>query len=280
MKTILSRQWLLFIIVWLIILPLRAQTVDTLSIYSPAMKREIKNIIILPETYGKQPGHKYPVLYLLHGHGGNHTTWLKNIKPNLPETVSGYNYIIVCPNGENSWYWDSPIRPESQFETFLSHELLGHIDSLYSTFPHRTGRAVTGFSMGGHGGLWLGFRHPDVFGACGSMSGGVDIRPFPGNWNMKDQLGSYSENPGCWDEHTVMTQLPYNKEYGTLAIIIDCGTEDFFYEVNQQLHEKLLSLKLPHDYITRPGNHSYVYWNNAIDYQLLYFRKFFDQIRP
>lgn len=129
--------------------------------------------------------------------------------------------------------------------------------------------------MGGHGGLWLGFRHPDTYNACGSMSGGVDIRPFPNNWNIKDALGNYAENQEIWNEHTVINQIPYSLKYGNLSIIIDCGTEDFFYQVNQTLHEKLLSNHIPHDYITRPGSHNHQYWNNAIEYQLLFFKKVF-----
>ena len=59
-----------------------------------------------------------------------------------------------------------------------------YIDGHYKTITDRKGRAITGLSMGGHGGLWTAIRHKDTFGACGSTSGGVDIRPFPkiGTW--------------------------------------------------------------------------------------------------
>ena len=92
--------------------------------------------------------------------------------------------------------------------------------------------------MGGHGGMWLSIRHKDVFGAGGSTSGGVDIRPFPHEWKMKEQLGELSKNRQRWDEHTVMTQLD-KIQNGDLALIIDCGTGDFFLEVNQKFHEEL-----------------------------------------
>lgn len=138
------------------------------------------------------------------------------------------------------------------------------------------GRAVSGFSMGGHGSLWLGFRHPDVFGACGSMSGGVDIRPFPENWNMKASLGDYADNREIWDSHTVINIVHKLNPKTMPAIIIDCGTSDFFYEVNEALHRKLLYHRIPHDYITRPGGHSHQYWRNAIDYHLVFFLKFFN----
>ena len=189
--------------------------------------------------------------------------------------ASNFDMIIVCPDGLNSWYWDSPINPSYRYETYVSKELINYIDSQYRTYNNRKGRAITGFSMGGHGALWLAFRHPDTYGACGSISGGVDIRPFPENWEMKQLLGPYSENPQRWNEYTVINQSPYNSKSGPLAIIIDCGYYDFFYTVNQKLHEKLRYDNIPHDFLTRPGGHTHEYWNNAIDYQLLFFYKYF-----
>lgn len=255
-------------------LSVQAQRVDTVSVYSRKMGRNIKNIVILPAGYSMNK--KYPVLYLLHGHGGDYRTWLTVTKKDLPQVANKYQMIFVCPEGEKSWYWDSPVNPKSQFETYVSKELVSYIDTKYSTVASPKGRAVTGFSMGGHGGLWLGFRHPDVFGACGSMSGGVDIRPFPNNWNMKDQLGVYKDNQAVWNAHTVITQIDKLKA-DKPAIIIDCGTDDFFLKVNESFHKELLDRKIPHDYIIRPGGHTHGYWNNAFDYQVLFFSKFFNK---
>lgn len=255
---------------------LQAQTVDTIEVFSDKMGRNIKNVVILPAGYVKDKETKYPVLYLLHGHGGKYDSWIKVTKKTLPQEASKWNMIVVCPDGQNSWYWDSPIDPKMQFDTYVSKELVSYIDKNYSTIASSKGRAVTGFSMGGHGGLWLGINHPDIFGACGSMSGGVDIRPFPNNWNMKVRLGSYKDNKQIWDDHTVITQLS-KIEPNTLAIIIDCGTSDFFFEVNEALHKELLYRNIPHDYITRPGAHNHEYWGNAIDYQMMFFTKFFNK---
>lgn len=254
-----------------------AQSVDTVMVYSPSMDKQIKNVVILPENYSKAAdATRYPVVYLLHGYSGNYSNWVK-IKPNLPELAARYGVIIVCPDGQNSWYWDSPTDPKVKYETYVSSELVKYVDSKYRTRPEPAARAITGLSMGGHGGLWLGIRHQDVFGACGSMSGGVDILPFPENWEMKKHLGDYSENKQIWEDHTVMNQL-HKIKAGKLGIIIDCGTGDFFFGVNKALHEKLLYLNIPHDYTERPGVHNWPYWTNAIDYQLLYFSGFFSKI--
>ncbi|MDR2954978.1 MAG: esterase family protein [Prevotella sp.] len=253
---------------------IQAQTVETIEVFSPKMNKSIKNVVILPDGYNKSDTKKYPVLYLLHGYGGQHDTWASHTRKTLPQDANKWQIIIVCPDGQNSWYWDSPVDPSSQFETYVSSELVNHIDKNYNTVASPKGRAVTGFSMGGHGGLWLGITHPEVFGACGSMSGGVDIRPFPNNWDMKKWLGTYKNNTEVWENHTVIKRLD-RIEPNSLAIIIDCGVDDFFYLVNEELHKELLYRNIPHDYITRPGGHTHEYWNNAIDYQVQFFLKFF-----
>ena len=160
------------------------------------------------------------------------------------------------------------------YETFVSSELVKYIDEHYKTIADRKGRAITGLSMGGHGAMWNAIRHKDTFGAGGSTSGGVDIRPFPLNWEMAKQLGEFAHNKKSWDEHTVINQID-KIENGDLAIIIDCGESDFFLNVNKDLHNRLLARKINHDFITRPGGHTGKYWNNSIDYQILFFDKFF-----
>lgn len=275
MKKQTNNLLVLFISI-LFVLPAMAQRVDTIEVYSPKMKKNIKNVIILPESYDKAKDVRYPVLYLLHGYSGRYDGWVTQTKATLPQEASKWNMIVVCPDGQNSWYWDSPVDPAFQFETYVSKELVAHIDKNYKTEASSKGRAITGLSMGGHGGLWLGINHPDVFGACGSMSGGVDIRPFPNNWEIKRRLGEYKDNAEVWENHTVITQL-YKIEPKKLAIIIDCGTADFFYEANQKLHVEMLYRNIEHDYITRPGAHNTEYWNNAIDYQMQFFSKFFQK---
>jgi len=106
------------------------------------------------------------------------------------------------------------------------------------------------------------------------MSGGVDIRPFPNNWDMAARLGKYAGQPENWEKNTVINML-YLLTPQSLALIIDCGTEDFFFKVNQNLHRQLMYRNIPHDFITRPGAHNWAYWSNAINYQLLFMNTYF-----
>lgn len=273
MKTMKRKSFLLVAFFLILAAPTFAAKVDTLLIKSPSMKKDIQVIVVTPDAALGKKAAACPVVYLLHGHGGDAKTWIK-IKPNLPQIADEKGIIFVCPDGKTSWYWDSPKDPSSRYETFVSSELVKYIDGNYKTIADRKGRAITGLSMGGHGGLFLGIRHKETFGAAGSTSGGVDIRPFPANWSMSQSLGELEANKQIWDEHTVVNQLDKIAN-GDLALIFDCGEADFFSDVNKDLHNRLLKRKIDHDFISRPGGHDGKYWSNSIDYQILFFDKFF-----
>jgi enterochelin esterase-like enzyme len=91
---------------------------------------------------------------------------------------------------------------------------------------------------------------------------------------MALRLGAYSEHAENWENHTVINML-YLLKPNSLALLIDCGTEDFFFKVNETIHQQLIYRNIPHDYISRPGAHNWNYWTNAIQYQLLFMNNYF-----
>lgn len=251
------------------VMAVSAGRIDSRKVYSVAMDREVEVTVVVPTT-GEGP---CAVVYLLHGAFGHERSWLE-IRPDLPEVADREHLIFVTPRAYNTWYFDSPQHRQVRYETFVSKELITYIDSHYNTIATREGRAITGLSMGGHGALHTAFRHPNVFGAAGSTSGGVDFRPFPQNWNIKDELGEMASNKQTWDEHVVVNLIDRIQNV-QLAIIFDCGEADFFLEVNKDLHQRLLGRGIDHDFILRPGSHNGEYWANSIDYQILFFQKYF-----
>ena len=270
------KRILVFLLTILALASSQAAVVDTILVYSQSMQKNIKAVVITPDNYASAK--ELPVVYLLHGYSGNHLDWITKAN-GFEKAADQYNMIIICPDGGfGSWYWNSPVDPKSQYETFVSVELVKAIDEKYKTIKDRTGRAITGLSMGGHGALYIAIKHQDVFGAAGSMSGGVDIRPFPNNWEMAKQLGTYAEQPERWEKNTVINMLNLLTP-NSLAIIIDCGTDDFFFKVNENLHQQLLYRNIPHDFISRPGAHTWPYWTNAVKYQLLFMRNYFDSAK-
>lgn len=251
-----------------------AASVDTVLTRSLVMKKDIKAVVIKPASYNLNQ--RFPVVYLLHGYGGNYANWIQKVE-HIKEEADRYGMLIVCPDGGvGSWYWDSPIDQAYQYETYIASELVSWVDKEFKTIASASARAITGLSMGGHGALYLAIRHPDVFGAAGSMSGGVDIRPFPNNWEMAKRLGTYAANKQAWEDRTVINLL-HLIEPGKLSLVIDCGIQDFFYNVNEQLHAALVYRNISHDYITRPGAHNWEYWTNAVRYQLLFMHRYFEQ---
>jgi len=250
--------------------------VDTISVFSTKMKKQVKAVVVTPDNYNKKA--TYPVVYLLHGYSGNYSDWIKNV-PVIKSLSSKYQLLIVCPDGAyNSWYFDSPVDSSSQYESYITKDLVSYIDTHFSTIPTKSARAITGLSMGGHGALYIAMRNSNIFASAGSMSGGVDLTTITNKYEITNKIGKYEQHPEEWRKRSVMNLVDSlkNKE---LDLIIDCGVADFFYQINSNLHQKLLGLKIDHDYIERPGAHTWEYWTNAIEYQLLYFEKCFSKLK-
>ena len=270
------KKCLLSFLIFLITFNGFAATADTVSIYSEAMKKSFNCVVIKPSDYKKEKK-GFPVVYLLHGYSGSFNNWINRV-PELLEYADKYALLIVCPDGGySSWYFDSPLDSSMRYETYIGKEVPAYIDKNFKTIKDRKARAITGLSMGGHGGLFLGFRHSSIFGAGGSMSGGVELYSSRNKFDIVKRLGDTISHSDNWKNYSV-TNVIETKPSDSLAIIIDCGTEDFFYSINKALHEKMLKLKIAHDYIERPGKHDWNYWRNAVKYQLLYFREYFQKM--
>lgn len=252
--------------------------VDTLVIQSPSMQKTLKAGVVTPDSYKKKKNGPYPVLYLLHGYSGNFSNWLK-VPPqkDLLQTMADkYQLIIVTPDGGfGSWYFDSPVDRASQYETFITQELRQEIENRYRTLSERSGRFISGLSMGGHGALYLSARHPELYLAAGSMSGSLNVSGIDRKNllpSIEAVLGPKAENEQVYKANSIVHMVPQLKQSG-VHLIIDCGVDDFLIEDNRELHRRLVYEKVSHDYIERPGAHSWAYWGNALEYHLLFFQK-------
>ncbi|MCE2972688.1 MAG: esterase family protein [Sediminibacterium sp.] len=255
-----------------------AADVDTIQIYSRSMQKSIPAVVVTPDGYSSQPMQRYPVVYLLHGAGGSYSNWIKKV-PAIRALADQYQAIIVCPDGAStSWYFDSPIDSGFRYETHVAREVPNHIDSAYRTINERRARAITGLSMGGHGALFIAFRHADRFSIAGSMSGALHVSVIRKGYNVEKRLGDTVVNAAYWRDWSVLNVIEqYPKD--SLSILIDCGTEDRVIPMNRAVHEKMLKLKIPHEYLERPGEHNWPYWENAIQYQMMYINQQFRKKR-
>lgn len=261
-----------------------AAKVDTLEVPSPSMNKTYKAAVVLPDSYvnGKNKA-AYPVMYLLHGASGHFRNWLTSTpdKMLVKNLADQHNLIIVMPEGEvYGWYLDSPVNPESKFETHIIKEVIPKVDATYRTVANKNGRVISGLSMGGHGAMYLSSRHPELFCAAGTMSGAMDM-----NWSkfrisesysqsLRDRfqklLGTPDPNSEIVANNSVVNMVEAIKK-NALAIIIDCGVDDFLIDVNRELHQRLLYNQVPHDYTERPGEHTWEYWQNSLPYHVLFF---------
>ncbi len=216
------------------------------------MGKYVPASVILPASYDTAVTSRWPVVYVLHGAGGSHRRYL-DMNLGLPRLADRCQAVIVCADGgKKSWWFDSPVDPSYRYETHVSKELVPWVDAHYRTVPDRGKRAIVGASMGGHGACWIGFRHKELFGAVGLMAGGVDLLPFPNNWDIAKRLGPRDEFPERWKEHSAIAEAAKLKN-GEVEILSIVGTSDFFLEPNRRMHKVLSDNKVAHTYIELRG---------------------------
>lgn len=264
----------------------KAASVDSLEVPSKIMNKAYKAAVVLPQSYTNGKAN-YPVLYLLHGGGGHFSDWLK-LTPDkmlVKNLADEHQIIIVMPEGETfGWYMDSPFDASNKFETYVTQEVIQKIDQTYRTVKSNKGRAITGLSMGGHGAMYLSTRHPDLFGAAGSMSGALDMNYTKFKVNeafmkslqerFQKLLGTSDPNHEVFVTNSVINMIDKIKK-NAMPTIIDCGVDDFLIDANRELHSRLVYANVAHDYTERPGAHTWDYWQNSLPYHLLFFSKVF-----
>lgn len=170
-----------------------AGRVVTFTLASRALQGEQRVEVLLPERFDRSGRTRYPVLYLLHGAGGDPRTWLE--RDGVREAVGDLPVIVVMPAGSdrgadgknrNGSYTDwfgleaGAPGPVPAWESHHVRELVPFIDRHLPTWGNAAGRAVAGISMGGGGAMKYAAAHPGTFGYAGSFSGSLDRGPDAG----------------------------------------------------------------------------------------------------
>ena len=251
------------------VLTVTAAQTDTLHIFSESMQKNLNALIVIPDAASDE--NLLPAVYLLHGYSGGYLDWSKHM--DLEALSEQFQVFIICPEGSyNSWYLDSPLQKNSQYETHIMSEIIPYVDKHFPVIALKEGRAISGLSMGGHGALYLAIRHPHLFTAAGSMSGVVDLEFSTKRWEIAKKIGSYEHYPHRWEENSIVNMIDQMKQVN-LGWLLDCGVDDPFIGINRILHQKMITQGIPHTYIERPGGHSWLYWTNAVKYHLLFFQE-------
>lgn len=242
------------------------------DIFSPKMNKKIKAVIITPDL---KPNTTYKSVYILHGYSGNPDRTIKQDIPDLVQKAEEYKTIYVLPDGNfNSWYVDSPVLKDSQYQTFIGNELVDFIDKNYPTKAEKKSRGILGWSMGGYGAVNIGITYNKTFGVVGSSCGALDLTSFGKaytGYQVDKVLGPIqSLSTAFLTDYKVKMMTEADQRY-----IFDCGTEDLqMIGQNRNFHTKLTNLKIPHLYIESLGVHDPAYWSQSLSNQLTLFEKY------
>ncbi len=239
-------------------------TLQDQNFISPILKLEVPYQIYLPPGYAHS-FQRYPVLYALHGYGGNYHEWNEYGLIGRADDLIGAGtiqpMIIVLPYGAQS-YWLNHADNGPRWGDYTVYDVVNFIDANYRTLADRNHRAIGGLSMGGHGALQNGFNHPEVFGIIGGHS---------------PTLRTLDQNPGYFGDAAYFAtidpeSLARTKDLSSLKIWLDIGQDDGAWIFRMRdLHQVMLDRQIAHIWQNWPGEHSGVYWaSHTVDYLKYY----------
>jgi S-formylglutathione hydrolase FrmB len=190
--------------------------------------------ILLPQSY-ETSQKRYPVVYLFHGGGQDHTAFMARTA--FTPMARKHEFIVVMPAAERSY---SALGPEAQgrYHDYVAGELVDYVDSHYRTIPTKERRAIGGLSMGGRIASMTALTHADRFSAVGAFS--PALRP-----DAEEAV------------HNVPASAPF--------FYISCGTQDSLLPINREFVSWLMERDLPHEYREAPGlGHTWALWDEQI----------------
>jgi len=252
---------------------------------SKLLAREVSYRIILPADYKQSEKKRFPVIYLLHGRGGNYKDWTNLTK--ITQYSFSYNFIIVMPDGgKESWYADNVNLPNENYESYFINELIPEIDAKYRTLAVRQNRIIAGLSMGGYGAVKFGLKYPDKFVLAGSFSGAMDAVVKTQNYkhlikSVADVFGEEnSQARKDNDIFKIINEASSEKIKEFPFLFIDCGTEDHQFQSNRDFVALLTDKKVPHEYRQMPGVHNWAFWDSEVQEFLRVAGKMMSQKTP
>lgn len=222
---------------------------------SKAAKQAVGYCIYLPPGYETTDRH-YPVIYNLHGNGGNEFHSFEDVKVLHEGIVAGKwpPMIVVLPNGGRSTFYKDSFDGRFPIETLFIRELIPHIDATYRTIAARHGRCIEGFSMGGRGSTRLAMKYPDLFCSLFCQAGNVprtskNYDPAHPDEYPNNYLGPDRENY-LNNDAFVLLKRNLKQIKGKLWIQIACGTRDSGHlPTVRDFHQALVEHDVDHTYI-------------------------------
>lgn len=247
---------------------------DNLSLPSKILNMDRKYAVYLPYDY-ESSSRSYPVLYLLHGGGDDQTGWVQfgevqNITDRAINEGKATPMIIIMPDANTGRRgYANNATGTWLYEDFFFKEFMPYVEKKYRIKSDKRYRAVAGLSMGGDGSFTYALHHPELFSSAFPLSAGtgpltLDIART--NVRRADSLATDAQIEAYYNRQGVITLINHVPDTLKKAVrwYIDCGDDDFLYEGNSLAHIAMRKQEIPHEFRTRNGGHSWVYWRSAL----------------
>ena len=246
--------------------------IECRSTRSQILQRDVRFCAILPPSYDSSKSRRYPVLYFLHGLGGNEQFLVSSGAWNLVEDLWQQHkigeFLIVTPDADTSFYINSR-DGHVRYEDFFVREFIPFVDRTYRVSHGSHSRGIAGISMGGYGALHLAFRHPELFVSVSANSAAL-LDKFPDVKFANPQqsillrvLRAFGTppDPAFWRRNDPLA-LAHTANLVGLKIYFDCGAQDDYgFERGASVLDKILSArKIPHEFHLYPGGHDWQYF--------------------
>lgn len=246
-----------------------------LAVPSAVLGREMRASVYLPTGHARGE-QRFPVVFLLHGRGGNQNDWLDagRLAPLLDRLIDERAVppmVVVMPAGEDSWYVDNP-DPGGRglWATAFLGDLVPWVEARFAGLGRRGGRAIAGLSMGGFGALRFAFSRPDRFVAAASLSGALF---FPDEYPEHDPDRLLSAFGTPFDRARMEANNPWHLIPALAAarerpaIWIAAGDDDgLAFEQNAaRMHAALRRAGVKSELRIDQGGHDWEYWARAIE---------------
>jgi endo-1,4-beta-xylanase len=214
-----------------------------------------------PPGYNDNPQGRYPVIYWLHGMGGDPRrggTFVRMLDEAIRAGIAPAAIAVLPNGGPAGFYCDWPVG-RWPIETVIVDELIPHVDAAYRTVNGRDGRCIEGQSMGGFGAAHLGFKHPDLFGAISISAGALIDFAAPSSSDdarrgrvFKTVWGGDPDRFRA-DDPSTLARANADRVRGRTAVRIFCGDQDSLLDRNTRFHRLLEELDIEHEYTIVPG---------------------------
>jgi enterochelin esterase-like enzyme len=260
---------------------------DNLSAPGKILKMDRKYSIYLPEDYFTSE-RSYPVLYLLHGSGDDHTGWVqlgevKRIADKALEEERCAPMIIVMPDANTGQrgYFNSP-KGDWNYEDFFFQEFMPYIEKTYRIRAEKRYRAIAGLSMGGGGTIVYALRHPELFSSACPLSAGSGLHDwdtFRETYKKNFQGLSEYQVRAYYKQHNgieLVSSLPA-EQVKTVRWYIDCGDDDSRVESNLRFYLTMNKKGIPGEFRVRDGGHTWMCWRGALPSVLEFISQSFRQ---